>query len=209
MEIISLISNIVTIISGAITFFQWIIKKVWKNENKRHITNPFLPDLELKGKASGIEKEKKKLFLILCKASLFVFLFSATLSIILYLANSRPPEDEHEAYIWYLENTENGGSSKNLNALGECYFFGRGTEVNFDQAFSYFEKAAPKNSSAQYNLAICYFYGYGTEINDEKAFEYFQKASEDIADAKAYVGYYYYSGWGGVEVDKDKADSLF
>ena len=163
----------------------------------------------MEGEASGTRKGKKKLLIFICKASLLVFLCSATLSIILYLVGNRPPEDEQEAYIWYLEHTENGGSPKNLNALGECYFFGRGTEVNFDQAFSCFEKAAPKNSSAQYNLAVCYYYGYGTEINDEKAFEYFQKAEDDVADAKAYAGHYYYCGWGGIEVDKDKANSLF
>lgn len=42
MEIISLISNIMTIISGVSSLFQWIIKKIWKN--KRYITNPFLSD---------------------------------------------------------------------------------------------------------------------------------------------------------------------
>ena len=99
MEILSLISNIVTIISGAITFFQWIIKRIWKNEDKRHIVNPFLPDLDLEGEASGTRKGKKKLLIFICKASLLVFLCSATLSIILYLVGNRPPEDEQEAYI--------------------------------------------------------------------------------------------------------------
>lgn len=151
MEIISLISNIVTIISGVMAFFQWIITVICKNKNKRRNENLFLPDLEVENDILGIGTNKKKRFIFICKISLIVFLCSATLSIILYFVGNRPPEDENEAYIWYLEHTENDGSPKNLNALGECYFFGRGTEVNYDKAFLCFEDAAQRNKDARYN----------------------------------------------------------
>ncbi len=116
--------------------------------------------------------------------------------------------DENEAYLWYLEQVQDNESPKpaHLNALGECYFYGRGTDINYDSAFSYFQEAAKAgDSNARYNLGVCYSYGYGTDIDDAKALEYFELAEEDNADAMAYVGYYYYRGWGGLEADTEKA----
>ena len=125
---------------------------------------------------------------------------------------NKPPVDESEAFAWYLEQVQNPdeASPKNLNALGECYLWGRGTDINYNEAFSCFKKAAESgNSNAQYNLAVCYTYGYGTDIDDVQALEYFQLAENNIADAKAFVGYYYYCGWGGLKIDKAKAFELF
>lgn len=121
-----------------------------------------------------------------------------------------PPEDETEAYIWYLERAKKTDSPKILNALGECYFWGRGTDVDYDNAFSCFERAAQRNNhDAQYNLGVCYAGGYGTEFNDEKALENFRLAENYHPDASAYIGYYYYRGWGGVDMDKNEAYERF
>ena len=150
------------------------------------------------GQESGTKKRIKIVF-----AWLLPFLVG--LGIFFIIKTNMPPKDEKEAFSWYLKKVENSSSSRFLNKLGECYFYGLGTAIDYSAAFSCFEKAAESSRDAQYHLAICYAYGYGTNVDDKKALKYFYMVEDSNIEAKAYIGYYNYCGWGGIEMDKDKA----
>lgn len=52
--------------------------------------------------------------------------------------------------------------------LGKCYFHGLGTDVNYQEAVKYFNRACKHGISEAYHyLGICYLKGYGV-IKDEK-----------------------------------------
>ena len=53
-------------------------------------------------------------------------------------------EDKNKTFSWYLEQVEDNDNPKPeyLNALGECYLYGKDVDVDYDSEFSYFQKAA-------------------------------------------------------------------
>ncbi len=62
--------------------------------------------------------------------------------------------------------------------LGCMYFNGEETDVNYDEAFRLFKKAASQGlSEAQNMLGVCYANGKGVKENDEAAKEWFSKAA--------------------------------
>ncbi|MBQ3366425.1 MAG: SEL1-like repeat protein [Acidaminococcaceae bacterium] len=95
-------------------------------------------------------------------------------------------------------------------ALGDCYYFGRGTQVNYKQAIKLFEIAADAGSDyALYSLGICYEYGRGVEKNKDslkKAFGYYKKAADngDIVSQNK-VGKMHLNGEG---IEKDLKEAL-
>ncbi len=169
--------------------------------------------------SSAVEKEpterrgsfnvsSKKVFLICCG---IIFCCSIICSLIFFQTPKVAvlPEDVENPYLWYLEQMQDNETPELLNGLGECYFYGHGVEVNYENAVKCFKQAAEAgNNSAKYNLGVCYSNGYGLELDDEQALKYFMSAEKKFADAKAYVGYYTYCGWGGLEVDKDSGLKL-
>lgn len=200
------------IVSAAITAYGAIFQgtgsgHVKSPPNGKEKDFPF-PGSEKRKKPFDVERFKKAAKPV-CKVSSIVFLCSVALATGLLIWNI-PLKDEKAAFLWHLERAQDSGSLKIMSNLGECYFWGRGTDVDYDRAFSCFEKAAEGGyKSAQYHLAVCYARGLGTEIDDGKALAYFQQVEDNNADAQAYVGYYYYRGWGGLEADKEKALDLF
>ena len=72
-----------------------------------------------------------------------------------------------------------------LNALGECYLYGKELQKDEKKAVEFFRKAANKGlADAQYNLGYCYEYGYGVEKDGLNArFWYNEAARQGQADA--------------------------
>lgn len=65
-----------------------------------------------------------------------------------------------------------------LKYLGECHYFGIGTEVDDSKAFQLFEQSSNRgNVHATIMLAVCYAYGRGTETNVGKSLHLFRKAA--------------------------------
>lgn len=91
------------------------------------------------------------------------------------------------------------------NFLGDCYYFGWGTESDAAEAFSFYSKASAENPRAQYNLAHCYEKGIGIETNPQKAFFWMNEAAlNELSDAQFELGNYYKNGF-GTKLDKAKA----
>jgi len=62
--------------------------------------------------------------------------------------------------------------------VGALYMFGRGTSVNYNEAFRWCKKSADaKDAEGQYGLAMCYFKGYGTQQSNSLAREYLTKSA--------------------------------
>jgi len=110
---------------------------------------------------------------------------------------NRQPDWDKAFYYW-LRYAEAGGR-KACPELGDCYFYGRGTSIDYVKAIEQYAnslngdekiysltKTAPpdfqrlafehlsqnrqKGEGYNFWLAECYYYGYGTEVNYEKAF---------------------------------------
>lgn len=122
--------------------------------------------------------EKAEYYLSLCLAE------GATPPDDLYLANkyihslSHIPGNKEKGFA-ILQEYKDSDNGFALCLLGECYVYGVGTEVSFDMAKHYFEKAfeCGKKEALVY-IGDCYFYGRGVEFNLEKAGEYYLKGKE-------------------------------
>lgn len=119
-----------------------------------------------------------------------------------------PAHYEAKIETYRKEAAENKSSSQFLLAL--CYYEGKGTAKNLDEAFKWFSKAASLNHSyAQYYLGLCYMNGHGVRKNESEATKWFQKAAEqDQTDAQYMMGMAYLEGK-GVSLDRSKAVDWF
>jgi TPR repeat protein len=77
--------------------------------------------------------------------------------------------------------------------LGECCYYGIGTEKNEIKAFELYETAADKGHiDSMYQLGECYYYGIGTEKNEIKALESYKEAADKgHINAKTILAYAY------------------
>ena len=118
-------------------------------------------------------------------------------------------ENPEEAFKMLTEAAATGHAHAE-DELGECYFYGKGTEADYSKAAYWYEKAALQNvSTAQYNLGYCYRYGEGVEKNFDIAAEWFRKAVENgNISARLELGDCYYYGY-GVPPDYPKANEHY
>ena len=66
-----------------------------------------------------------------------------------------------------------------LNFLGSAYYWGDGTERNFEKAAEcYLRSAEMGNPETQYKIGKCYEEGTGLEQDMDKALEWYSKSSE-------------------------------
>ena len=109
------------------------------------------------------------------------------------------PEEELNAYEWYLKAAEKG----NPDAMYKLAELSKDDKV---EAFKWYESSAEKgNSDAMYKLAGMYKEGIGIYKDSEKAFEwYLQSAEKGNSDAMYDLGNMYRSGT-GTEQDHRKA----
>jgi TPR repeat protein len=79
-----------------------------------------------------------------------------------------------------FEGLAGNGYAPAQNKLGNCYFFGLGTEKDTTKAVELFTKAAQQGyTTAQCTLAFCYYDGEGIKQDLHKAAEWWRKAAED------------------------------
>ncbi len=96
------------------------------------------------------------------------------------------------------------------NYQGNCYYFGSGRTLNYENAVAYYKRAADKgNIDALNNLGNCYYYGNGVKKDDEKAIEYYRKAAEKMNVAGTYNLAYCYLTGTGTKQNKALADTLY
>lgn len=115
-------------------------------------------------------------------------------------------KDYESAKKYFKKSVDLFESADSNNMLGLLYESGKGVEINYHKAFTYYEKAAKKgNSFAQGNIGRLYIYGYGVEQNYYLAKEWLVKAAEQgDYSAMCSLGAIYLHGWCG-EVDFEKA----
>lgn len=108
-----------------------------------------------------------------------------------------------------IKNAERGDLKQQFN-LGQYYAKGIGGNVDYAQAFKWFEKAAKNGlAEAQLNLAVLYLVGDGVKKNEKKGLEWLVKsANSGYVDAQYGLGKLYYYG-NAVEKDFSKAATWF
>ena len=85
-------------------------------------------------------------------------------------------QDYLNAFKRLLTYTTRNGIVANwsFNLLGNCYYYGWGTSVNYTKAFDSYVKGANKNHNDCINqVGNCYYNGLGVTKNYQKAFEYY------------------------------------
>ena len=102
------------------------------------------------------------------------------------------------------------GHAQAMDALGQAYQQGRGTEVDLTKAAEWYQKAADlKLAGAQNNLGMLYLEGKGVARDLNKAFTLFQAAAEQRDPwGLNNLGGMYEMGW-GTTADKVKALDLY
>ena len=114
--------------------------------------------------------------------------------------------EAREEAIRYFEIGARRGSAGCYYKWGDCYFFGRGTAVDYGKALEMYEKAWDMGYvSAAASIGMIYLMGYAGEGQEELGFRWIRKAADagDI-NGMAYLGSCYADGW-GIERDMDKA----
>lgn len=83
-----------------------------------------------------------------------------------------------EAYKWYLKCLVD--ESRILEKLGDIFSLNEGVEVDYNQAFTYYWRAAEKdNANAQFKLGVFYEEGKGCNVDMERAKEWYLKAANN------------------------------
>ena len=92
--------------------------------------------------------------------------------------------DELEAFYWYSK-ASSLGHAEATGALGDCYYYGRGTEKDREKAVKFYELALermddleeyPYMKRSLTNFANCLLSGDGTEKDPERAVKYYKMA---------------------------------
>lgn len=115
-----------------------------------------------------------------------------------YLKGYQHPYSPEKAFDLYLKCAALG-KPEAMNALGNLYFQGLGTEQNGQKAIAWYENAVQAGyKEAWYNIAIVYKTGSSNVKQDfTKAYQFFMKASEiGMPQGSYYLGYLHYKGLG-------------
>ncbi|RUS24659.1 hypothetical protein BC938DRAFT_473267, partial [Jimgerdemannia flammicorona] len=114
-------------------------------------------------------------------------------------------KDPAEAFKW-ASLAAAARHVKAMNALGECYEYGEGTEVNPKKAAEWYLQAAESGDlGGMYNLGECYMDGKGVGKDVEKMFRWIREAADaGHAESQDLLGYCYEVGQ-DVEMDPEMA----
>ena len=114
-----------------------------------------------------------------------------------------------ESFNLFTRAAENGDADAQYE-LGDCYYYGKGTDEDESMAVKWFTKAAKNgNIEAQYELGICYQNGRGVDVDEDLALKWYKQAAENNQpDAQYKLGRCYFEG-DCVEADKAKAINWF
>lgn len=108
-------------------------------------------------------------------------------------------DEYQEGFIKMFSVVENDGKNYMANYyLGNCYFYGYGTEINYDKAFkNYFIAASNKIVSAIYMVGYCYEFGHGVEKAETQAISwYMEAAKQDNTSSQYRLGLFFKNGIG-------------
>lgn len=87
-------------------------------------------------------------------------------------------EDHEEGVRLYMLAAVKANHRKAQFNLGNCFFVGKGVELNRMIAFQWFKRAADQGyADAQLCVGSCYERGAGVELDQSKAFEWFKKSA--------------------------------
>ena len=113
-------------------------------------------------------------------------------------------------YSEALLNAAHDGDSDAQNILGECYYEGRGTNIDMEKAARWFHEAAEQgNVEAQFSIGACYYDGEGVEQDYEQAARWFTTAADNgHVTAQYFLGLCYDNGY-GVSQDATTAAMLY
>ena len=113
---------------------------------------------------------------------------------------------EKQKFEWNLRGNT-AGSIKSKERLASDYYYGKGTEKNYEKAFKlYYELAETGDEYAVVRVADSYYYGEGTEKDCRKAFEWYMRAAEKgHVESEEQIAHMYYNGYG---VEKSNEESL-
>lgn len=95
--------------------------------------------------------------------------------------------DPKLAFKWYSKAAKSNDSDALLDMIGVLYQ-GRGTPINYKQAFDYARRIKNVEASALVWLGKMYFYGNGTKQDYKKAFEVLNQW--DVIDGKRFMNRY-------------------
>lgn len=136
-------------------------------------------------------------------------------------------EQEDEKFVAefnYFKRAANSGDPIGMLMLGNCYYYGYGTEKDYNLAVKYYEKAFANRKNVdedvcrmlEYNmleLGICYSYGYGAEPDEKKVLKWYEiSANAGNNEAKFKCGQMYKHGYsvdGNKICDMKKAIEYF
>lgn len=122
----------------------------------------------------------------------------------MYYEGEGTPKDGGKAFAIFQE----GAQSRDLSffgRLGDCYYYGVGTNVNYKKAVECYQKAVAGVDFCKGNLGICYYNGTGVAQNYNRAFKLLNEADES-AETDLYLGKCYFFGR-GTEQDLDEAQA--
>ncbi len=115
-----------------------------------------------------------------------------------------------EEVFTYTKHFADGGNAVDMSSLADMYYYGLGTELDYESAFNYYSKSSESNiEDAFIGLGMCYYHGFGVDLDYDKAYENLTNGSASgMSRAMGGLGLCYYYGH-GVEVDYDKAFEYF
>jgi eukaryotic-like serine/threonine-protein kinase len=88
-------------------------------------------------------------------------------------------EDDKGAIGWYQKAADQKLAKAEKN-LGDMYFFGRGTDRDYQTAMSWYAKAADQQfADAQFRLGYMYEKGLGTQASNQDAVDQYKKAARN------------------------------
>ena len=93
------------------------------------------------------------------------------------------------------------GNTRALGKLGDMYYFGWGTDVDYEEAIRWYEAAGKEGRYAFYKIGDMYRSGAGADLNYEKAMEWYKKGADkgEVRAMLALADMYFF----GLGVEKD------
>lgn len=96
-----------------------------------------------------------------------------------YLIDQKKVLKNDELFFYLLNKSLGNGIFTYLVEIGDCYFYGKGIDLNYTKAFSYYLSAALHGSfKGIFSLSYMYFRGLGCKKNIFKAVKYVCKTVE-------------------------------
>lgn len=156
-----------------------LLHKLLKRSPGRHTA----PALHLLGNAyanaTGIAQDLERALDLYQQAADLKSL-EATITLGVCFERGEGTEEDHEegVRLYMLAATKDNHRKAQFN-LGNCFFVGKGVELNRMIAFQWFKRAADQGyADAQLCVGSCYERGAGVKLDQAKAFEWFKKSAD-------------------------------